>query len=66
MDKKTSLEGGTIVKERRKRKITMVKKRFKTLADTFKNRNKKKNKNDTERNSTDDLVSLGCLHLHLI
>lgn len=66
MDKKTSLEGGTIVKERRKRKTTMVKKRFKTLADTFKNRNKKKNKNDTERNSTDDLVSLGCLHLHLI
>lgn len=66
MDKKTSLEGGTIVKERRKRKITMVKKRFKTLADTFKNRNKKKKNNDIERNSTDDLVSLGCLHLHLI
>lgn len=66
MDKKTSLEGGTIVKERRKRKITMVKKRFKTLADTFKNRNKKKKKNDIERISTDDLVSLGCLHLHLI
>lgn len=66
MDKKTSLEGGTIVKERRKRKITMVKKRFKTLADTFKNRNKKNKKNDIERNSTNDLVFLGCLHLHLI
>ena len=41
--KKTSLEGGTIVKERRKRRNNGDR-RFKTLADTFKNRNQKKKK----------------------